>query len=62
MTLIMKKLLRNYFDDILLVAGSVCIVYGLWLWNIVVMWIVAGLILIIGGVLVGIMEARNDIE
>jgi hypothetical protein len=49
----MKKFLREYLDDLLLLAGCACILYGLSTWNSVLTWIVAGAMLIIFGVLVG---------
>jgi hypothetical protein len=49
----MKKFLLNYLDDILLLAGCGCILYGLALWSVIITWIVAGLMLIGLSVLVG---------
>jgi hypothetical protein len=42
----MKRFLRNYLDDILLILGCGCILIGLAQWNAVIAWIVAGLMLI----------------
>ena len=57
----MKFLSRN-LDDILLLAGCVCILYGLSLWNLVVTWIVGGLMLIAFGVLIGADMAKKQSE
>jgi hypothetical protein len=54
----MKKFLLNYLDDMLLLAGCGCILYGLALWSIVITWIVAGLMLIGLGVLVGKVKSH----
>jgi hypothetical protein len=54
----MRWLLR-YLDDILLLAGCGCILYGLSLWNIVITWIVAGLMLVGFGVLIGKVRADH---
>jgi hypothetical protein len=54
----MRWLLR-YLDDILLLAGCGCILYGLSLWNIVITWIVAGLMLVGFGVLIGKVKADH---
>lgn len=56
----MKSLLSNYSDDILLVAGCVCILVGLAQWNFVITWIVAGIMLIGFGVLIGKGKGLND--
>jgi len=53
----MLKFLRSYLDDLLLVAGCSCILYGLSLLNAVIAWIAAGVMLIAFGVLVG--RTRN---
>lgn len=55
----MLRLVRNYLDDLLLLAGCGCIVYGLSLWNVVVMWVVLGIILIGFGALIGKAKAQN---
>ena len=49
----MKKFLREYLDDLLLLAGCGCILYGLSIWSSVLTWIGAGAMLIIFGVMVG---------
>jgi len=50
---ILGYLLGKFLDDILMLAGCACIIYGLSLWNLVVTWIVAGMILIGLAYLVG---------
>ena len=47
------NMLRKYIDDLLLLAGCVCILYGLSQWSIIVTWIVAGLMLIGLAALIG---------
>lgn len=47
------RIFVDLFDDLLLLAGCVCILYGLSMWNIVVTWIVAGVMLIGMAVIVG---------
>lgn len=37
----------KYLDDILLLAGGGCVVYGLSMWSIPLAWIVGGLMLIV---------------
>jgi len=49
----MKQFLSNYLDGLLLLAGCICILYGLALWNVVITWIVGGLMLIGFGVMIG---------
>lgn len=39
----MNRLISALLDDILLLAGCCCILYGLSLWSAVLTWIVAGL-------------------
>lgn len=55
------NLLKLLLDDILLLAGCGCILYGLSLWSVVITWIAAGLMLIGLAVLVG-MRKRNAAE
>jgi len=57
----MKKLLRNYLDDLLMLAGCGCILIGLALWSPIATWIAAGLMLIGFGVLIGKVKS-NVIE
>lgn len=54
----MKRFLANYLEDILLIAGCLCVLYGLSLLNAAVTWIVAGLMLAGFGVLVGKAKAN----
>ncbi len=49
----MKKLLRDYLDDLLLLAGCACILIGLAQWSAVITWIVGGGMLIGFGIMVG---------
>lgn len=49
--------MRKYFDDLLILLGCGCIVYGAYLVNPVAAWIVGGLILVALGILAG-WEAR----
>jgi cytosine/uracil/thiamine/allantoin permease len=56
------KLLTKFIDDILFLIGCGCIVYGLSMWNVVVTWIVAGILLIVFSVMVGKAKARHDTE
>lgn len=49
---IMKRIAR-YQDDILLVAGCIAILIGLMQWNVIVTWIVGGMMLIGWGLLIG---------
>lgn len=58
----MKRIVSQFLDDILLVAGCVCVLYGLSLWSAIITWIVLGLILIGLAVLVGMRKARNATE
>jgi hypothetical protein len=58
----LKRWLLPFLDDILLVLGCVCILYGLSLWNIIITWIAAGLILIGLAVLIGRAKAQNVVK
>jgi hypothetical protein len=53
-----RAFLVKVIDDILMVAGCGCILYGLSLWNVAVMWVCAGIMLIGWGVLIGKMKAK----
>ncbi len=53
------KLLLRFLDDLLLVAGCACILYGLSLLSAIAMWITAGAMLIVFGVLIGKAKAKN---
>jgi hypothetical protein len=55
----MKRWLSDYLDDICLLAGCGCILYGLAQWNPVMTWVTGGLMLVGFGVLIGIRKARN---
>lgn len=56
----MRQFFRNFMDDVLVLAGCGCILYGLSLLSVVAMWIVAGVMLIVGGLLIGKVKANND--
>lgn len=56
------KLIKLLLDDLLLLAGFGCILYGLSMWSVVVTWIAAGLMLIGLAVMIGIRKARNVAE
>ena len=58
---IKSQLLKN-LDDLLLLGGCVCILYGLHLWSEVVMWIAAGLMLGGWAYLIGKVRAHDTIE
>jgi len=58
----MKRLLLNSLDDVLLLAGCGCVLYGLSLWNVIITWIAGGLILIGLAFLVGKVRGRNAID
>ena len=58
----MLKILVKFLDDILLLAGGGCILYGLSLWNPVVTWIAGGMMLIGLGILIGKAKAKNVID
>ena len=49
----MKKFLQDYLDDLLLLAGCGCILFGLSRWNSAITWLAAGAMLICFGVMVG---------
>ncbi len=55
----MKRLFLNFLDDVLLLAGCGCILYGLSLWSIIITWIAGGLMLVGLTYLVGKAKARN---
>lgn len=58
----MRRWILLLLDDVLLVAGCGCVLYGLSLWSAIVTWIAAGLMLIGLAVLVGMRKARNVTE
>lgn len=55
----MKRLVK-YVDDLLLIAGCICILVGLAQWSIPMTWMAGGGMLISFGVLVGKLKAKND--
>lgn len=57
---IMKNLV-NFLDDLLLLAGGSCIVYGLSMWSIPAAWVFAGAFMIGFGVLIGKVKAKYAI-
>lgn len=56
----MKRLLRKYADDLLLLAGCACILYGLSMLSAIITWIVAGLMLIGLAALIG--KVKDAVE
>jgi len=58
----MKRFLVRYGDDLLLILGCGCILYGLAMWNIPITWITGGLMLAGFGVLIGKAKAKNAAE
>jgi hypothetical protein len=49
-------LVRKYGDDLLVLAGCGCILYGTWLLSIIAVWFVGGGMLIGLGLLVGMKD------
>jgi len=47
------RAISKYLDDLLVLGGCFCILYGLSLWSVIVTWLVAGAMLIVLGVLYG---------
>ncbi len=58
----MKKLIGLYLDDILFFLGCLCILRGLSIWSVVVTWIIAGVMLIVFGVMIAKDMAKNVVE
>lgn len=56
---VMRKFLRNYVDDLLMMAGGVCIVVGIGMWSIPAAWIASGIELIGLAVLIGARDAAT---
>lgn len=56
------KTLLRYLDDLLLLAGCLCVLYGLSLWSVIVTWIAGGVMLIGLAVLVGKAKAKHDTQ
>ena len=54
------KLLFRFLDDILLMAGCGCILYGLSLWDVIATWITAGVMLISFGMIVAMTKAKIE--
>ena len=52
--------LAKYLEDLLVVLGCLCILYGLSLWSVIVTWIVGGLMLAGAGVVIGKVKAKHD--
>ena len=55
----MTKFLRNYLEDLLLLAGCGCVLYGLAQWNAVITWIAGGLMLAGFGMMIGRVKAKQ---
>lgn len=58
----MKQWLKKYADDLLLVLGCLIILTGLALWNMVVMLITAGAMLIGFSFLIGKVRSNAPVE
>jgi hypothetical protein len=56
------KKLANYLDDILLVLGCACILYGLVQISVIAAWIVGGMMLAGFGYLIGRAKASHAVE
>jgi len=54
----MINFIKRFIDDLLVVAGCVAILVGLAQWNLVITWVVAGLMLIGWGVLIGKVKSH----
>lgn len=54
------KRLASYADDLLLLAGCICILVGLAQWSAVVTWIIGGMMLIGFGVMIGKIKGKHD--
>jgi hypothetical protein len=52
----MRNFLQKYLDDLMLLAGCSCILYGLSIWSAVITWVVAGVMLIGFAALIGKMR------
>jgi len=55
-------LFLRFFDDLLLLAGCACILYGLSLLSAIATWITAGVMLIVFGVLIAKEKAKHVAE
>jgi hypothetical protein len=58
----MRRWAFALIDDVCLLAGCGCILYGLSLWSTVITWIAAGLMLVAAGVLIGKVKAKHATE
>lgn len=56
----MKRFIARNFEDMLLVLGCILILVGLAQWNATVTWIVAGMMLIGWGFLIG--KAKSNVN
>jgi len=55
----MIKVINRFIDDILLIGGCIAILVGLAQWNLVITWVVGGLMLIGWGVLIGKVKSHD---
>lgn len=53
------KFFINLSGDLIIIAGCGCILYGLALWNVVITWIVAGIMLISIGAMIAIGKVND---
>lgn len=56
----MKRFIARNFEDMLLALGCILILVGLAQWNAIVTWIVAGMMLIGWGFLIG--KAKSNVN
>jgi hypothetical protein len=54
----MRKFLERWDEELLLLAGCGCILYGLSIWSPVITWIIAGIMLGCFAVLIGKMRVK----
>jgi hypothetical protein len=54
------NMVKEYIDEILLLAGCGCIVYGLALWNATVAWVAAGLLMFGWAFLIGKVRSSSN--
>ena len=55
----MKNFISRYFEDLLLLVGCIFILVGLAQWNAIVTWVVAGMMLIGWGFLIGKVNSND---
>lgn len=55
----MINFISRFLDDILLFTGCIAILVGLAQWNLVITWVVGGLMLIGWGVLIGKVKSHD---